>query len=349
MGNKMIELKEINKIWKEFQLKNINLKLNKNYCIILGPSGAGKSLIVKCIAGILKPDSGRVYFNGEDITDIPAEKRNFGYVPQNYGLFPHLNVYKNIRYGLKLKNIGKIESEKRINEVSKFLNINNLMNRFPETLSGGEKQRVALARALVLNPKILLLDEPTSSLDTENKENIIYELKNIGKIVPIIHITHDFVEAKTLGENIVIVMNGKIEDFGGEDIFKNPKNEKIAKFFGYNIIYDDNGRKFAVSPEDVLIRKLDFRTNNNLIGKNINYRELHNKTYGNDESNGYRLYYKSHKFNKGKIRGMIDFGYYKKLEIEFNGNYIKSIYFGNENIYINEDILISFKNKMYII
>ena len=92
----MIELKNISKIWKEFQLKNVNLKLSEDYTILLGPSGAGKSIIIKCIAGILKPNSGRIYYNGEDITDIPPEKRNFGYVPQNYGLFPHMTVYKNI-------------------------------------------------------------------------------------------------------------------------------------------------------------------------------------------------------------------------------------------------------------
>ena len=317
----MIELKGISKIWKEFQLKDVNLKINKDYCVLLGPSGAGKSIIIKCIAGILKPDSGRIYFKDNDITNVPAEKRNFGYVPQNYGLFPHLNAYKNIRYGLKLKKIGKLESEKRIKEISEFLNIERILYRYPETLSGGEKQRVALARALVLKPEILLLDEPTSSLDMNNKENIIYELKKIGELVPIIHITHDFVEAKTLGKNIVIVMDGKIEDFGRQDIFKNPKNEKIARFFGYNIIYEDEG-KFAVSPENVLIEKLNGNSNKNKNNKN----------------NGYI----------GKVRGIIDFGHYKKLDIDLNGNHIKSIYFGNENIYINEDVLILFKNKIFI-
>ena len=314
----MIELKEISKIWKEFQLKNINLKINKDYCILLGPSGAGKSIIIKCIAGILKPDSGKIYFKDEDITNIPAEKRNFGYVPQNYALFPHLNVYKNIRYGLKLKKIGKIESEKRIREISEFLNIKGILYRYPETLSGGEKQRVALARTLVLKPEILLLDEPTSSLDISNKENIIYELKKIGEEVPVIHITHDFVEAKTLGKNIVIVMDGKIEDFGKENIFKNPKNEKIARFFGYNIIEWD-GSKFAVAPENVLIRKLNGHENN---------------LTGNNKVNKYI----------GKVHGIIDFGHYKKLDIDINGNHIKSIYSGSENIYINENVLISFKN-----
>jgi molybdate/tungstate transport system ATP-binding protein len=317
----MIELKEICKSWKEFQLKDVNLKINKDYCILLGPSGAGKSIIMKCIAGILEPDSGRIYFNDNDITHVPPEKRNFGYVPQNYGLFPHMNAYKNIRYGLKLKKIGKLESEKRIGEISEFLNISKILHRYPEKLSGGEKQRVALARALVLKPEILLLDEPTSSLDISNKENIICELKKIGKVVPIIHITHDFVEAKTLGKNIVIVMNGKIEDSGNNNIFKNPKNEKLARFFGYNIINETDGRKFAVSPENVLIEK----------------------SHKIDDSH---RDCKSDKY-LGIICGIVDFGHYKKLEINLNGTIVKSIYFGDENLNEQECVWVNFKNKIW--
>ncbi|AEF96006.1 ATP-binding cassette domain-containing protein [Methanotorris igneus] len=248
----MLRIENLSKIWKEFQLKNINLEINKEYCIILGPSGAGKSVLLKCIAGILKVDSGKIYFNGEDITNLPPEKRNFGYVPQNYALFPNMNVYKNIAYGLRIRGYPKPKIDKKVEEIAEFLNIKHLLNRKPTTLSGGEQQRVALARALVLEPNLLLLDEPTSALDMNNKEKIIGELKRVGEILPIIHITHDFVEAKTLGEKIAIFMDGKLVEVGDREIFKKPKNERVAKFLGYNIV-KINGEKFAIAPEDVVI------------------------------------------------------------------------------------------------
>jgi molybdate/tungstate transport system ATP-binding protein len=318
----MIELKNINKIWKEFQLKNVNLKLNKDYTILLGPSGAGKSIIIKCIAGILKPNSGKIYYKEEDITNMPPEKRNFGYVPQNYGLFPHMTVYKNINYGLKLKKFGKLEREKKIKDISEFLNIDKLLFRNPATLSGGEQQRVALARALVLNPKILLLDEPTSALDANNKENIINELKKIGELLPIIHITHDFVEAKTLGKNIVVVNNGRIMDYGDkEEVFNNPKQTKIAKFFGYNIIFD-NKETYGVEPHNIIVEKYTKTINNN----------------SNNNTNNKLI---------GEINGIYDFGHYKKLNISINDLKIKSIYYNND-LKIGDKVLISFKNKVVL-
>ncbi|EHP84217.1 ATP-binding cassette domain-containing protein [Methanotorris formicicus] len=248
----MLRVENLSKIWKEFQLKNINLEIDKEYCIILGPSGAGKSVLLKCIAGILKADFGRIYFNGEDITNLSPEKRNFGYVPQNYALFPNMNVYKNIAYGLKIIRYPKSKIDKKVEEITEFLNIKHLLNRKPATLSGGEQQRVALARALVLEPNLLLLDEPTSALDINNKEKIIGELKRIGEILPVIHVTHDFVEAKTLGEKIAIFMDGELVEVGNKEIFKKPKNEKVVKFLGYNIVKID-GEKFAVSPEEVVV------------------------------------------------------------------------------------------------
>jgi molybdate/tungstate transport system ATP-binding protein len=248
----LLKVENLSKIWKEFQLKNINLEIDKEYCVILGPSGAGKSVLLKCIAGILKADMGKILFDEKDITNLPPEKRNFGYVPQNYALFPNMNVYKNIAYGLKIRGHSKSKIDKKVEEVTEFLNIKHLLNRKPATLSGGEQQRVALARALVLEPNLLLLDEPTSALDMNNKEKIIGELKKIGKILPVIHITHDFMEAKTLGEKIAIFMDGKLVEVGDKNIFKKPKNEKVAKFLGYNVVEMD-GEKFAVSPEDVVV------------------------------------------------------------------------------------------------
>ncbi|AAB99375.1 TPA: ATP-binding cassette domain-containing protein [Methanocaldococcus jannaschii] len=244
----MLKVNNLSKIWKDFKLKNVSFEIDREYCVILGPSGAGKSVLIKCIAGILKPDSGRIILNGEDITNLPPEKRNVGYVPQNYALFPNKNVYKNIAYGLIIKKVNKLEIDRKVKEIAEFLNISHLLNRDVKTLSGGEQQRVALARALILNPSILLLDEPTSAVDIKIKESIISELKKI-KHIPVLHITHDLAEARTLGEKVGIFMNGELIAFGDKSILKKPKNKKVAEFLGFNIIDDK-----AIAPEDVIIK-----------------------------------------------------------------------------------------------
>ncbi|WP_457612384.1 ATP-binding cassette domain-containing protein [Methanocaldococcus sp.] len=245
----MIEIKNLYKEWKDFKLIDVSFKLGNDYLIILGPSGAGKSVLLKCIAGILKPDKGRIYLDGKDITYKNPEERNVGYVPQNYALFPHLNVFKNIAYGLIIKKVSKIEIERKVKEIAELLGISHLLNRKPKTLSGGEQQRVALARALVLNPSILLLDEPTSAVDVNTKEEIINELRKINDI-PVIHVTHDIAEARTLAKKIGIFINGKLLEFGDRSILNNPKNLEVAKFLGYNII---DGK--IVNPKDIKIVK----------------------------------------------------------------------------------------------
>ncbi|ACV23859.1 ATP-binding cassette domain-containing protein [Methanocaldococcus fervens] len=247
----MLKVNNLSKIWKDFKLKNVSFEIDKEYCVILGPSGAGKSVLIKCIAGILKPDSGKIILNGEDITNLPPEKRNIGYVPQNYALFPNKNVYKNIAYGLIIKKANRLEIERKVKEIAEFLDITHLLNREVKSLSGGEQQRVALARALILDPSILLLDEPTSAVDIKIKESIISELKKI-KHIPVLHVTHDLAEARTLGEKIGIFINGELIAFGDKDVLKKPKNKKAAEFLGFNIV---NGK--AIAPEDVIIEKGD--------------------------------------------------------------------------------------------
>jgi len=312
----MLKLENLSKSWKQFKLNNVSLEMNENYCILLGPSGAGKSVIIQCINGILKPDSGKIYFNGEDITNLPPEKRNFGYVPQNYALFPNMSVYKNIAYGMNLKKIEKSKIDKKINEISEFLGISHILDRNPTKLSGGEQQRVAIARALVLDPKILLLDEPTSALDTNIKESIISELKKVGELVPVIHITHDFVEAKTLGNQIAIMINGELNDFGNPEIFKNPKNEKIAKFLGYNLVKIEN-EDYAVAPEDVIVKR-PFEIEN------------------------------SDEYISGKVSSLVDFGYYKKLVVNLGEFNVRCITSGNNTLKLGEDVIISYKRKILL-
>lgn len=209
---------------------NAEFEMDRGYCVILGPTGAGKSVFLELIAGIIRPDRGEIRINGRDITALPPEKRNIGFVPQDYALFPHLNIYKNIAYGLR--NIEKSEKDRRVREIAEKFGISHLLHRKPATLSGGERQRVALARALVVQPKLLLLDEPLSAVDLRTKEMLMDELKFVQREfnVPVLHVTHDLMEAMLLADEIAVMLNGRIVEKGGvKDVFSS-KNEEVSEF-----------------------------------------------------------------------------------------------------------------------
>ncbi len=207
---KVLEVVNISLRMKNFFLKNINFYVLKGeHFAIVGPTGSGKSLLLETIAGIRKPDSGKIILNGVDITDLPPEKRGIGIVYQDFVLFPHMSVYDNIAYGLKVKRCKNIDV--RVKELAKMLEIEHLLDRMPETLSGGEKQRVAIARALAVNPEVILLDEPFSALDKETRitlrNRIIGLLKEKG--VSVIHVTHIEEDAET-ADRIAKMRKGKL-------------------------------------------------------------------------------------------------------------------------------------------
>jgi len=226
----MIDIRNLSKRWEGFSLENINLEIRDNeYFIILGPTGAGKTLLLECIAGLYSPDTGSIRINEKEITELPPEKRNMGFVYQDYMLFPHISVEENIRFGLKLR-----KRNEDIERVSDLLRINHLLKRKPGTLSGGEQQRVALARALVINPDVLLLDEPLSALDVRTRESLREELIRVHKEMKTttIHVTHSFEEA-FLGDRIAIMNNGVIVQIGKPDeVFRKPNSEFVARFVG---------------------------------------------------------------------------------------------------------------------
>ncbi len=189
---------------------NAKLEVEKSYCVILGPTGAGKSLLLEAVVGILKPDRGYVRIYGEDVTDLPPESREVGFVPQDYALFPNMSVYGNIAYGLKARGAKGVRE--KVEEIAEKLAISHLLDRKPATLSGGEKQRVALARALVVKPKLIVLDEPLSSVDLKTKEKLMDFLKYVHSEfkIPVLHVTHSLVETVTLAEEVAVMRDGRI-------------------------------------------------------------------------------------------------------------------------------------------
>lgn len=233
---------------------DIHLTINDGeFFTILGPSGCGKTTTLRIIAGFERPDDGRVFFDDEDVTLLPPYKRNTGMVFQDYALWPHMTVFDNIAYGLKIRKLPKNEIKRRVKEVLELVKLEGLENRYPHQLSGGQQQRVALARALVIQPKVLLLDEPLSNLDAKLRVEMREELRLLQKSLGIttIYVTHDQEEAMVLSDRIAIMNFGKIYQVGTPiEIYMKPANLFIATFMGKSTVlqgvvvkvYDDKVR-----------------------------------------------------------------------------------------------------------
>ena len=229
----MLELKNIQKSFDGTPvLKDISIQVNDGEIIsILGPSGCGKTTLLNLILGIIKADSGQILYDGEDLTEVSMEKRGFNIVFQDYALFPNLNVYKNITYGLK--NRPDISSKEEVEELIDLLGLREHLNKNIEQLSGGQKQRVALARTMVMKPRILLLDEPLSALDGVIKESIKDRIRTIAREYNLttIIVTHDPEEALTLSDRVLIIEGGMISQYTRpESIIHTPKNDFVRKF-----------------------------------------------------------------------------------------------------------------------
>ena len=217
-------------------LENINLEISHGqFLTILGPSGCGKTTILRLIAGLEKPDTGKIYIGEREVTHLSPKERDVAMVFQNYALYPHMKVYENIAIGLRLRKLDKKEIEKRVKKVSNMLGIEELLDRYPSQLSGGQQQRVALARAIVRKPSVFLLDEPLSNLDASLRETTRVELKRLFKELKatVIYVTHDQVEAMTMSDIIVIMNKGKILQIGEPlEIYKKPAFKFVAEFVG---------------------------------------------------------------------------------------------------------------------
>lgn len=295
----MLEIENVSKDMGEFVLKDASLTVNDGeYLVIIGPTGAGKTILLETLAGIYPPDSGRVILNGRDITNALPRERNICMVYQDYMLFPHLTVAENIGFGLRNRKMGGAEIERKVNDAARFLCIDHLLHRHPETLSGGEQQRAAIARAVVMEPALLLLDEPLSALDGQTREKLRKELRRLHDLyrITVIHVTHNFEEVFSLADRVVVIRGGEIVQVGEpHEVFRKPNCEFVANFVGVENLFrgpctqkgplceidaggvtivsatcSENGTATAtVRPEDILISRapLDSSAQNSLKGK----------------------------------------------------------------------------------
>ena len=277
---KIIELKDIAVSFDgEPVLKNLNLSISDGeFVTLLGPSGCGKTTTLRIIAGFITPDNGDVFFEGKRVNDLPAYKRTVNTIFQRYALFPHLNVYENVAFGMRVQKKSNAEIEETVTKMLELVNLKGFEKRSVAKLSGGQQQRVAIARALANNPRVLLLDEPLAALDLKLRKDMQTELKNIQKSLGIsfIYVTHDQEEALSMSDTVVVMDNGVIQQIGTpQDIYNEPKNAFVADFIGESNILDGVmledylveffGRKFSCldagfeknEPVDVVIRPED--------------------------------------------------------------------------------------------
>ncbi len=217
-------------------LNNISLEIeDKSFCVLLGASGCGKSTLLRLIAGLETPDCGEIFINDENVVQKPAKDRDIAFVFQSYALYPHMTVYENMAFPLKIKGLDKKTIDEKVKNASSILGLDELLKRKPKELSGGQRQRVALGRAIVREAKIFLMDEPLSNLDAKLRANMRVEIKKLHKKLntTFIYVTHDQTEALTMGDTIVILNEGKIFQKGTPDeIFNAPKNTFVASFSG---------------------------------------------------------------------------------------------------------------------
>ena len=236
-----ILIENISKRFEKFHaLKQVNLEIkNGSLVALLGPSGSGKSTLLRILAGLENPDEGRIWLNGQDTTSVPLQNREIGFVFQNYALFPHLNVFDNIAFGLEIRNVNENRKNQRIQELLQLMQLEKFADRYPNQLSGGQRQRVALARALAVEPKVLLLDEPFAALDAKIRKQLRQWLRNLHQHISVttVFVTHDHIEAFELANEIVLLENGNIIQIGTpQEIIDHPINDFVKNFLNLSKI-----------------------------------------------------------------------------------------------------------------
>ena len=256
----------IKNITKKFQnvvaMDNITLRIRDGeFMALLGPSGGGKTTTLRCIAGFVQPDSGEIFIGNRGITDLPPEKRGIGIVFQNYALWPHMTIFDNLAFGLRIKRLPQSEIENKVEEMLDMVKLPGLEHRYPRQLSGGEQQRIALARALVIEPELLLLDEPLTNLDAKLREEMRDEIRDIQKRLKIttLYVTHDQDEALGLSDRLAVINNGRIVQVGHpKKVYETPSDSFVANFVGISSFIEAyikkcNEHKCITETEDGLL------------------------------------------------------------------------------------------------
>lgn len=305
----LINLQNINVSYdkKNNILENLNLKVKKGELVsLLGPSGCGKTTTLRVVAGFIEPTAGKFLLGNEDYTNIPVHNRNFGLVFQSYALFPHLTVEENVAFGLKMKKMNKEEIKTKVDEILKVVDMSHLAKRYPKELSGGQRQRVAIARALVIEPSLLLLDEPLSNLDAKLRLKMRVEIRKLQQKLGIttLFVTHDQEECFSISDRVAVLNKGVIEQFDTpENIYSNPATEFVARFVGFenfvdltkvsenayknesgislrvNKVKDKNEVKATIRPDDIKIVNEDLE---NTVDGVIEVRTFLGKAYQYD-------------------------------------------------------------------
>lgn len=313
-------------------LDNVSFEMERGkFYTLLGPSGCGKTTILRLIAGLIEATSGKIYINGKLVNNVPANKRQVNTVFQDYALFPHLNVYENVAFGLRIKKLNKREIDRKVKEALRFVNLEGFENREIHGMSGGQKQRVAIARAIVNEPEVLLLDEPLSALDLKLRTEMQYELRELQKRLGItfVFVTHDQEEALAMSDEIFVLNEGKIQQRGTPvDIYDEPINRFVADFIGEsNIIKDRMIRDFLVEfagkqfecvdrgieenePVEVVIRPEDLVITSVSEGKfkmkvdSVLFRGVHYEICGYDENGNEWMIHSTKRVNPGEEIGL---------------------------------------------
>jgi putative spermidine/putrescine transport system ATP-binding protein len=255
-------------VWHKFgdfvALRGVSLNVAAGqFVTLLGPSGSGKTTLLRIISGLLSPRGGRIFINGRDVTRLPADKRDIGFVFQNYALFPHLTVFENIAFSLRLRHMSGEEVRRRVGSALEKVLLHDLDQRYPAELSGGQQQRVALARAIVFDPTVLLMDEPLGSLDKRLRQQLQLELRRLQREVGIttVYVTHDQEEAFTMSDRIAVMGQGKLHQLGApEDVYRNPSDAFVADFVGDlnyfegQLTVSDNGEGLLRTRTGLMIR-----------------------------------------------------------------------------------------------
>ena len=360
MTNKnAIEVNNLVKTYGDvYALKNVDLKIaDGEYFVLLGPSGGGKTTLLRSIGGFIRPDSGNVIIKGQNVDNLPPDKRPTSMVFQGFALFPHMSVSQNIGYGLKLKSIEKEIISTKVNKMMDLVGLTGLSNRMPHELSGGQQQRVQLARALILENDVLLLDEPLSALDAQLRKDMCIELKRLQKTVGIsfVHVTHNQEEAMSVADRIAIIANGEmIEEGTPQEIYSNPKNKFTAEFIGEKNIF--NGTIVNFNKKNIVIDIGDDKI------------EILNQNYDIKNNQSVSLSIKSESIEIIKTQNKIDnklkvdqiFG--KISEITFLGQFIRYLVLLKngqeiqvrspnevENIKLNDQVSLKWKSKDFLL